>query len=211
MGGLKQHQKPLKQEQEQQQRSDSKPPEKTKSVDVGKNNLMEHKRQEMLQQLREFKHQKTSNFKKCDLSHLCKCYQKFSSARFYQHLLAAHFKHVREEIKDYVFPHKCNSCNISLKNFQDTLDHAVEKHLVLDELYVNEVMNLEKEGMKIVPDPDYKPERKRPKEIKKEQNTETIDGSKENKPINKEKVKAFLSNNENSSSFHTSGFNASVD
>ena len=145
--GLKQHQKPLKQEQEQQQRSDSKPPEKTKSVDVGKNNLMEHKRQEMLQQLREFKHQKTSNFKKCDLSHLCKCYQKFSSARFYQHLLAAHFKHVREEIKDYVFPHKCNSCNISLKNFQDTLDHAVEKHLVLDELYVNEVMNLEKEGM----------------------------------------------------------------
>ena len=145
--GLKQHQKPLKQEQEQQQRSDSKPPEKTKSVDVGKNNLMEHKRQEMLQQLREFKHQKTSNFKKCDLSHLCKCYQKFSSARFYQHLLAAHFKHVREEIKDYVFPHKCNSCNISLKNFQDTLDHAVEKHLVLDELYVNEVMNLGKEGM----------------------------------------------------------------
>ena len=145
--GLKQHQKPLKQEQEQQQRSDSKPPEKTKSVDVGKNNLKEQKRQEMLQQLREFKHQKTSNFKKCDLSHLCKCYQKFSSARFYQHLLAAHFKHVREEIKDYVFPHKCNSCNISLKNFQDTLDHAVEKHLVLDELYVNEVMNLEKEGM----------------------------------------------------------------
>ena len=65
--------------------------------------------------------------------------------------------------------------------------------------------------MKIVPDPDYKPERKRPKEIKKEQNTETIDGSKENKPINKEKVKAFLPNNENSSSFHTSGFNASVD
>ena len=65
--------------------------------------------------------------------------------------------------------------------------------------------------MKIVPDPDYKPERKRPKEIKKEQNTETIDGSKENKPINKEKVKAFLSNNENSSSFHTSGFNASED
>ena len=145
--GLKQHQKPLKQEQEQQQRSDSKPPEKTKSVDVGKNNLKEQKRQEMLQQLREFKHQKTSNFKKCDLSHLCKCYQKFSSARFYQHLLAAHFKHVREEIKDYVFPHKCNSCNISLKNFQDTLDHAVEKHLVLDELYVNEVMNLGKEGM----------------------------------------------------------------
>ena len=145
--GLKQHQKPLKQEQEQQQRSDSKPPEKTKSVDVGKNNLMEQRRQEMIQQLREFKHQKTSNFKKCDLSHLCKCYQKFSSARFYQHLLAAHFKHVREEIKDYVFPHKCNSCNISLKNFQDTLDHAVEKHLVLDELYVNEVMNLGKEGV----------------------------------------------------------------
>ena len=55
--------------------------------------------------------------------------------------------HVREEIKDYLFPHKCNSCNISLKNFQDTLDHAVEKHLVLDELYVNEVMNLGKEGV----------------------------------------------------------------
>lgn len=145
--GLKHHQKPLKQEQEQQQRSDSKPPEKTKLVDVGKNNLKEQKRQEMLQQLREFKHQKTSNFKKCDLSHLCKCYQKFSSARFYQHLLAAHFKHVREEIKNYLFPHKCNSCNISLKNFQDTLDHAVEKHLVLDELYVDEVMNLGKEGL----------------------------------------------------------------
>ena len=145
--GLKQHQKPLKQEQEQQQRSDSKPPEKTKSVDVGKNNLMEQRRQEMLQQLREFKHQKTSKFLRCDLSHLCKCYQKFTTARFYQHLLAAHFMHVREEIKDYLFPHKCNSCNISLKNFQDTLDHAVEKHLVLDELYVNEVMNLGKEGM----------------------------------------------------------------
>ena len=145
--GLKHHQKPLKQEQEQQQRSDSKPPEKTKSVDVGKNNLMEQRRQEMLQQLREFKHQKTSKFFRCDLSHLCKCNQKFTTARFYQHLLAAHFMHVREEIKDYLFPHKCNSCNISLKNFQDTLDHAVEKHLVLDELYVNEVMNLEKEGM----------------------------------------------------------------
>ena len=142
-----QSEKPLKQEQEQQQRSYSKTPEKTKSVEVGKNNLMGQKKQEMLQQLREFKHQKTSKFMKCDLSHLCKCYQKFRPARFYQHLLAAHFMHVREEIKDYLFPHKCNSCNISLKNFQDTLDHAVEKHLVLDELYVNEVMNLEKEGM----------------------------------------------------------------
>ena len=144
-----QSEKPLKQEQEQQQqqRSYYKTPEKTKSVEVGKNNLMGQKKQEMLQQLREFKHQKTSKFMKCDLSHLCKCYQKFSTPRFYQHLLAAHFKHVREEIKDYVFPHKCNSCNISLKNFQDTLDHAVEKHLVLDELYVNEVMNLGKEGM----------------------------------------------------------------
>ena len=50
-----------------------------------------------------------------------------------------------------------------------------------------------------------------PKEIKKEENTETIDGRKENKPINKEKVKAFLPNNENSSSFHTSGFNTSED
>ena len=50
-----------------------------------------------------------------------------------------------------------------------------------------------------------------PKEIKKEENTETVNGRKENKPFNKEKVKAFLPNNENSSSFHTSGFNASED
>ena len=98
--------------------------------------------EQLLQQLQ--KYQKNTKFKKCEL---CNRDQKFTTAGFYQHLLVGHFKHVREEIKDYTFPHKCNSCNISSKNFQDALDHVVEKHHVLEELYVNELMKLGKEGM----------------------------------------------------------------
>jgi hypothetical protein len=115
---------------------------------------MEQKRQEMIRELREFKHQKTTKLKKCEL---CNRDQKFTTARFYQHLLVGHFKQVREEIKDYTFPHKCDICNISMKNFQDALDHVIEKHDVLEELYAIELTKLGKKGTKIVPDPDYKP------------------------------------------------------
>ena len=80
--------------------------------------------------------------KKCEI---CNGEQKFTTAEFDQHLLFEHFKLILDQIEVITFPHNCNSCNVHLKDFQETLDHVVMKHHVLKQLYVNEVSKLKKE------------------------------------------------------------------